>query len=495
MMKNYVKRGMMLLGAAAICGGAYAQTYVDVTRQYIKDPTFVPGWQGVIGAANGAVAETWSSAFKTYQNLGDMPAGKYVLTVNAFYRCGYNDYAKEHQSGNPDLNTAYIFINDAKATVKGLWEGRETAPNSMDEANEAFAAGDYLNTVEYDHKGGELVIGIANSGCFHDEWCCFDNFKLTCNGNPVEGIINADFSEGLDSKRAWSNVNSENKEKTPDVQKDGSGGGDYRKCGGSPYNTAQQVELPAGSYRFSMACFHRYGSTVDAEGNYYNHKWPLGPADAYGSIGRTPKDWFVANDYDQIGDEKYAHAYIFMSKNEAKPKTLAWDDGEMEGDLTNGTDVRTRVKDCWEICNGDLSIMPQNNPLCGPFDEAHSWDIPYDTKNKCTSANDSGSEREAGAAFYADPEKWRQGVEFTLTEPTKVWLGLGKDANTGDGYWHAYGYITLEKIEGAGISDIITDNAAAPVEYYNVQGMKVNDPAKGQVIIVKKGNHISKRIF
>lgn len=494
MKKNYVKRGMLLLGAAAICGGAYAQTYVDVTRQYIKEPTFIPGWQGVIGAADGNVGEVWSGAFKTYQNLGEMPAGKYVLTADAFYRCGYNDFAKANQAGNPDLNTAYIFINDAKTTVKGLFEGRDSAPNSMGEANEAFAKGEYKNTVELDHKGGELIIGIANSGCYHDEWCCFDNFVLTCDGNPVE-IENGDFSVGVDSKRAWNNVNSANSEKTPDMQKDGSGGGDYRKCGGSPYNTAQQVELPAGTYRFSMACFHRYGSTIDADGVYYNHKWPLAPREAYGVMNRTPKDWFEANDYDQVDDSQYAHAYIFMSKNEAKPKFLSWDDSESEGDLVHGVDVRTRVKDCWEICNGDLSVMPQNNPLCGPFDDEHPWNIPYETKNKCTSANDSGSEREAAAAFVADPEKWRQGVEFTLTEPAKVWLGLGKDENTGDGYWHAYGYITLEKVDGAGINDIITDNSLAPVEYYNVQGMKVSSPAKGQVIIVKQGNQISKRIF
>ncbi len=495
MKKNYVKRGMLLLGAAAICGSAYAQTYTDVTRKYIKDPTFVTGWQGVIGAADGNVAETWSSAFKTYQNLGEMPAGKYVLTVDAFYRCGNNDYAKANQAGNPDLNTAYIFINDAKVAVKGLWEGRETAPNSMGEANEAFIAGEYKNSVEYDHKGGELIIGIANTGCYHDEWCCFDNFVLTCDGAPI-AIENGDFSAGLDAKRAWNNVNSANSEKTPDVQKDNSGGGDYRKCNGSPYNTGQQVELPAGTYRFSMACFHRYGSTLDADGVYYSSKWPMSVVETpFGSLARTPKDWFTANDYDKIDDVQYSHAYIYMSKNEAKPKILAWDDSESEGDLVNGVDVRTRVKDSWEICNGDLAAIPQNNPQCGPADKDPAWEIPYEQKNKCTTFNDSGSEREAGAAFVADPEKWRQGVEFTLTEPTKVWLGFGKDNNTGDQYWHAYGYITLETIEGAGINDIITDNALAPVEYYNVQGMKVNNPAKGQVIIVKQGNQIGKRIF
>ena len=109
MQKNYMKRSLMLLGVAALSASAFADTYVDITSQYIKDPTFVPGWQGVIGNAAEGVGEVWNGAFKTYQNLGEMPAGKYVLKANAFYRCGDNNYAKEHQAGNADLNTAYIF--------------------------------------------------------------------------------------------------------------------------------------------------------------------------------------------------------------------------------------------------------------------------------------------------------------------------------------------------------------------------------------------------
>lgn len=498
MQKNYFKRGLMLLGAAAMTASAYAGAYVDVTAKYIAEPTFTPGWRGYIGAVNEGVGEAWSGAFKAYQNLGEMPAGKYVLTADAFYRCGYNDYAKANQEGNADLNTAYIFINDAKVPVKGLFEGgRETAPNSMAEANVAFQNGEYKNSVEYVHNGGELIIGIYNTGSYRDEWCCFDNFVLTCDGVAVDKIVNGDFSTNQDAKRAWNNKNSENKDKTPDIQKDGSGAGAFRKCGGSPYNTGVQVTLPAGKYRFSMLTFHRYGSTMDADGTYFNHKWPMAPVNPaeFGKAKRSPKDWFEANDYDQ--HEEYAHAYIYMSKNEAKPKSLYWDDSDYEGDLTHGVDVRTRIKDCWEICNGDLSIMPDNNPRFGNLDTFNPETVvPYETRNKCTSGTDSGSEREAGAAFVNDPEKWRQGVEFTLSEETTVWLGYGKDANTGDGYWHPLADITLEVWDEntTGIADItVSPDEAAPVEYFNVQGVRVNNPANG-LFIKKQGNTVSKVI-
>lgn len=491
MANHYLKRSAMLFGAAVVAVSASAGAYVDVTHSYVKDPTYVPGWQGFCGPVNFGVGECWSSAFKLYQNLGDMPAGTYTLTANAFYRCGTNDFSKANQAGKPENNTAFLFINEKRETVKGLWDGRDAAPNSQEEAASAFAAGEYANTVTYEHKGGELIIGIVNTGSFYDEWCCFDNFKLVCGTTDcTDKIINADFSENQNAKRAWDNYNSENKEKTPDIQKDGSGGGVFRKCGGSPYNIGQQVELPAGKYRFSMLTFHRYGVTMDADGKSYNHKWPCNETTPYGYNGRTAKDWYIANDYDAVPDVYYAHAYIYMSKNSTKPKSVAWDDSDAEGDLVNGTDVRTRIKDCWEICNGDLSIMPDNNPRCG----TDGYTEVYEVRNKCTRHNDSGSEREAGAEFVNNPEKYRQFVEFELPATTKVWLGIGKDAQTSDGYWNPWADIKLEKWDenAAGIGTIVAEDENAPVEYYNLQGVRVANPANG-LFIVKKGNKATKQ--
>ncbi len=502
MVKNYMKRSFMLLGAAAISMAAFADgSFVDVTHKYLKDAAYLPAWQGVVSATNEGVAEIWNGAFRTYQVLPDMPAGEYTLTVNAFYRCGHNDFARENMKGadvTPDLYTTSIFINDTKKAVAGLFDGGlEVAPNSMAEANAAFEAGQYLNTVTANHSGGDLVIGIMNTGSYNDEWCCFDNFKLVGPEGEVT-VPNGDFSEVLDSKRSWDNVSTENKEKTPDMQKDGSGGGDYRKCGGSPYKYGQQVELPAGKYRFGMLCFHRYGSESDAAGNYYNHKWPcdIRPEGAYGSANRTPEDWFKANDYDTNAD--YDHAYIFMSKNAECPKDLNF--SEDLGDLTEDVDVRTRVKDVWEIHNGDLAAMPHNNPVRvegNPTNETGEWldVIPYETRNKVIYRTDSGCEREAASAFVNDPEKYYQYVEFELTEPTKVWVGMGKNNNTGDGYWHAWADQTLKMyVDGDPDAVEAINSAAGAVEYYNLQGVRVANPENG-IFIVREGNKVAKKVI
>lgn len=43
-----------------------------------------------------------------------------------------------------------------------------------------------------------------------------------------------------------------------------------------------------------------------------------------------------------------------------------------------------------------------------------------------------------------------------------------------------------------GVSNVATDNANAPVEYYNLQGVRVNNPNAGQLVIKKQGNAVSK---
>lgn len=59
-----------------------------------------------------------------------------------------------------------------------------------------------------------------------------------------------------------------------------------------------------------------------------------------------------------------------------------------------------------------------------------------------------------------------------------------------------YGRQLVVKLPSAGVDAIEADNDSdAPAEYYNLQGMKVSQPAAGQLYIVRKGNKSSKVIF
>ena len=480
MAKFNLKRSSMLLGAAAVMFSAGAAGYRDVTGQYMQNPAFFPGWQGAIAAVGEGVGEVWAGAFNLYQVLPDMPAGEYELTVNAFYRCGNNDFSKAHQAGNPELNTAYIYANGNKQVVKGLFEGREAAPNSMAEANAAFSAGDYVNTLKFTHEGGDMTIGIANTGCYMDEWSAFDNFSLKSGDKDYTDLIkNAGFEEGINmDAECWNMDNSEGKVKKPDVN---NWGGVYRKTNASPYNFGQQVELPAGKYRFSALTFLRYGGAGNYDGQIISCKgeWKLQ------EVPKSPKQWYEEKAYKE--DDFVNNAYLYVSFEDTKPNNLGVSIEMLEENVKV-----TRLKGPWEICEGDYAIMPENEPR----GTAEGTEIipEYEVKNVMPWWDDSGKERESAAAFVNDPDKWRQYVEFELTAPAKVWVGLGKDENSPAQYWNPFADFKLEQYD-ENYNAVEAINASnGVVEYYNLQGVRVANPENG-IYIVREGNKVAKKVI
>ncbi|MDE6769732.1 MAG: hypothetical protein K2J78_08435 [Muribaculaceae bacterium] len=484
MVKFNFKRSAMLLGAAAVMLSAGAAgTYRDVTGQYMKNPAFLPGWQGALTDVQWEIGEVFNGAFNLYQVLPDMPAGEYILTVNAFYRCGWNEYAKENMVDGKNYY-ASIYLGTAEQTVEGLFDnGRVSAPDNLEQAKAAFEAGEYVNTVTYNHEGGDLILGIKNLGGYVGEWCAFDNFILKSGDTDyTDKIVNANFAEGLNMDAECWNMQGPAGVKKPDVNR---GGGVYRKTNASPYNFGQQVDLPAGTYRFSALTFLRYGGAGDYDGKIITCKGAWGLTDS----DPSPKQWYEQNLYN--ADNTEANAYLYMSKNETKPANIDWEDEF--GELNSDTDKRVRLLGPWEICEGDYASMPENETR----GTAEGTEIlpAYDVRNVVDSWCDSGMERESAAAFANDPEKWRQYIEFTLEEPAKVWVGLAKNANSPAQYWNPFADFKLEVLAGedTGVESAIATEDVAPV-YYNLQGVRVANPSNG-IFIVKKGNKTSKQVI
>lgn len=135
--------------------------------------------------------------------------------------------------------------------------------------------------------------------------------------------------------------------------------------------------------------------------------------------------------------------------------------------------------------------MPKNNPYTAEFD-------PYETVNGIDHWCESGCERQSAAAFVNHPELYRHWAEFTLTAPTKVWVGFGKNTKYPAQYWCPIADVRLEKyddayggVEGVGAEAIETEG---PAEYYNMQGVRVAEPTTG-LYIVKQGNKVSKQLI
>lgn len=521
MQKNYFKRSALMLGAAAVAASAYAGAYVDVSRHYMKDLNYyMGGWQGCITNTADGVGEVFGGAFDLYQYIDDLPEGDYTLSANALYRCGTNEFAQANQAGKPELNTCYIYAGENKKTVMGKYED-PAEPNGMAACNDAFAAGKYPVSLKFHHNGGTLRIGICNTGCYSDEWACFDNFKLVAADNTdyTDRIINADFSDrcnindngAMVARGAWESP----KGKCPDVAKDGTQGGNFRKCGGSPYIYGQKVSLPAGKYRWGMKTFHRYGTVESKEGKVYDHKTGVEKEAPYGTSGRKGSDWYKANDYDTYNidmlesedenAEDYAHAYLFITYADATPADLHmkgvdsdWLPEEaIPGFDPDRGDKRVRIKDAWEICNGDYDAIPKNCPA-GVLKDQNDGN--YEVKNTNYWFHDSGFERESSAAFVNEGEKYFQYVEFTLPAPATLIVGMGKQTNTGDGYWQPWADQRLMKWDEnatSGVDAIAIDAAFdenAPVEYFNMQGVRVAEPTTG-LYIVRQGNKVTKQLI
>lgn len=529
MFKNYFKRGALMLGAAAVAASAYAGGYVDVSRHYMKDLNYyMGGWQGFVGNTAEGVGEVFGGAFDCYQYIDDLPAGEYTLSANAFYRCGTNEYAMKNQKGNADLNTCYIYAGDAKTTVKcvyehstewpaegAAWDVEKNFPNGMGEARAAFDANKFNNTVTFTHNGGTLRIGICNTGCYSDEWTCFSNFKLVGADNTdySEKIINRDFTDRCDinkndqmvARGAWASPLN----KCPDVQKDGTQGGNFRKCGGSPYLYGQKVTLPEGKYRWGMKTFHRYGAVEGKDGKYYDHK--QGTEKTLAAGDRRGSDWFKANDYDTYNytDEVldagnfYYHAFLFISYAENCPANLFIAPKDLDLDLAPALDSErgdklVRIKDAWEICNGDYDAMPKNCPA-GVLKDQNDGN--YEVKNSNYWFHDSGFERESAAAFLHEGDKYFQYVDFEVpAEGATLWVGMGKAKNTSDGYWQPWcdqKLLAWDENASSGVDSIAIDtefDENAPVEYFNMQGVRVAEPTTG-LYIVHQGNKVSKQLI
>jgi hypothetical protein len=495
MKKLDFKKTILALGLAALAaGGANAAEGYWSNINLLKNPAFLPGWSGALTAVGEGVGEVYEGAFEIYQVL-DLPEGEYTLKANAFQRMGFPVDAYKAYKENKAAK-AYIFLGDNKTVIANLFdhanvsdetvlnaEGNDVnwdsypVPNDLGASNTEFAKGEYEATVTFNHPGGELRLGIANPNSVAGEWVAFDNFKLVGPAGEV-AIENGDFSTGLDAKAVWDNTNLDGAVKTPDMNKSG---GVFRKTNASIYNFGQLVSLPAGTYRFGVQGFLRDGAG-NSEGWYVGVKGEWAKTEGESAwdrhvAGNEPaadKAYiYVTNgwDTDDIKDEEGN----VIGTQRIKPVS---DEYALDPDFGNpdGFYIQTPIK-C--IFDEDLDVYPDNEPAeAGVTAEGYGW-------------ADSGWEYQSAACFVSNPDLYRNYIEFTLTEPTEVWVGLKKDTNPGNQYWNPFRDFTLTEYIGSDAVTAIEADENAPVEYYNLQGIRVANPANG-IYLIKQGKKVTK---
>jgi len=504
-MKNlYLTRAALFMGLAAFAGtSAMAEegSWRNINSQ-IKAPSFVTGWSGNLTQVAEGIGENYNGAFEVYQVIPDAPAGKYTLTANAFYRCGDNEYSKANMKDGANHN-AVLYLGTAQTKVEGLFDkNADGAPNGLAEAKTAFSEGKYVNTVEFDHAGGDLRLGIFNTGGRNDEWCAFDNFKLVGPNGEV-AIVNGDFENmTLATDNSWDFNNKNGEAKLPDTplclvqtksdkqeEYNGKVTGVFRKTNASEYDFGTMVELEAGKYRWGVQSFFRYapgntaGKYIDVKG--YEEK-----------TGMSGLDFFTQKKED---DTKFAFLYATDGTMEVEGAYMKPQTEEMAKQFKPGCFYNKQ--NIMNLFAETMDVYPENEPtyveqiedgegtmINKPNEDGYAW---------C----DSGFEFYAAKYFVNNLDKYRNYVEFELKEKTKVWVGLAivnRPTYEDDGktqYWNPARDFTLEKwVEGSGVENIEAIDANAPVEYYNLQGVRVANPENG-LYIVRQGNKAYKQVI
>lgn len=477
MKNNYMSRIALAAGALVLTSGAAMAGWQNINSK-IAAPSFVKGWSGNFTQVAEGIGENYNGAFEAYQVINDAPAGKYTLTANAFYRYANNELSQANMKDGANHN-AYVFLGTAKTPVKGLFDEEGTAPNSLAEAKTAFEGGKYVNTVEFDHPGGDLILGIGNTGGLIDEWCAFDNFKLAGPNGDV-ALVNGDFADDkMATDNGWDFKNIDGSSKLPDTplatvqdaakqgEYNGKVTGVFRKSNATVYNFGTPVELEAGKYRFGVQSFFRYqgGNT---SGSYVTIKGGWAKVD-----GKSGYDAWN----DKLEDPA-CMAYVYATDKTAegaKPWSKA--DEEAKGTFFNATTIKSLFAET-------LSVYPDNEPATETVDPTlPGW-------------TDSGYEQEAAKTFINNPTLYRNYVEFELPAKATVWVGLGIDKRpaldeNNTQYWNPARDFTLEAWkEESGINNVAFDENA-PVEYYNLQGVRVANPSNG-IYIVKQGTKATK---
>lgn len=227
------KKYLALFALLSFAGTACAQEWIDVTDSYIQNPRYdgnnYSGWLGTkLSYANPKEnAEHYGKTYDTYQILSGLPAGRFRLSLNAFYRIGdqttdytvykdgsYKDYqiARLYATSSIDtydvgiaplasgavkngLGGTSVGVGNVVSSGGGWWGGWQTyeyyVPNDMEAAYYWFNAGYYKNSVDCKvGDDGELRIGIKKDYVISSDWTCIDNWKLEYYGSVkhVTGI-------------------------------------------------------------------------------------------------------------------------------------------------------------------------------------------------------------------------------------------------------------------------------------------------------------------
>ena len=163
-------------------------------------------WKG--NAAGGDyMFEQWNTADKgkvyLIQEVEGLPAGKYTVSMNGYYRDGNFESADEGNvrqlaylfAGSEDNCVPLVSIVEGSGNAPGYGRGGASGiviPDGCHDAAKFFQVGTYINTIEAEvGADGKLKIGVFRDAedVKGGDWITTDNWRLFYKGNSVDVTI------------------------------------------------------------------------------------------------------------------------------------------------------------------------------------------------------------------------------------------------------------------------------------------------------------------
>ena len=214
-----MKRILLAFYALGMTIAVNAQQWIDITDKYVKNPYFNGNdysyWEGTSLSGNQAKdnAEFSNKNYDTYQEISGLKAGKYRVSLKAFYCMGnstqdYDLYKSGNFSSKQNaqlyatssikdyftpivpmssaalkLEDAFSFVYGGSLYGVGNWTSNSNPeyvlPANLEAAYYWFDAGYYDNSVECEvAEDGKLKIGIRKMKTLGGDWTCLDDWKL-----------------------------------------------------------------------------------------------------------------------------------------------------------------------------------------------------------------------------------------------------------------------------------------------------------------------------
>ena len=211
MSKNFVFGiSLCLMMLLAVPSARAEKQWIDITEQYLVNPDFTgnssQGWTWQSDAHSQTLRcdamEFWNGTWNLWQVVKDLPAGEYRLSVQAYYRCGENDWGYPNYLAGSEEISGMMYAGDTEQALASIysyhfpegnvpggcwapWGENVYFPNTMESGTDAFGRGAYENQMTFTHSGGDLQIGLRNSNFVQGNWCLFDHFRLEYYGEAV----------------------------------------------------------------------------------------------------------------------------------------------------------------------------------------------------------------------------------------------------------------------------------------------------------------------